>query len=470
MEIKDFIKVKEEENTAVEEPKKERKKPFITYSVLAENEMDFVLERKSARIEAIMAVIPSKNQFYITKTVKKKNEDEKTELSFSIENIAWFLSGLEEPLEIKDKIWISRLEKGMTFADELWSFIQKDRAEIRSGIVHVNNGNNKALLNICRESPNLGMFLIDTMNNRIEKRSPIQTNRWTCFQPFACGAFYTPNNNEYARENNIDYLLLLEKVFGLDSTRNFVNAFVERDINFSCDVHSMAALINEFYQITCDKELFTPYYATRQANMCILEIGRYRWKMHESLLGRNNPHIDARAFTEYCVNYQREGYATLSHMLGILSDDWRLQDMLNGKIIDKYPKNLSAHHQKATFKAMFVSDEYDKKIFYRRYKEAVPLEWSNEDYIVKAPQTADEMIDEAIQQNNCLRGYIPDVMEGRTSIFFLRHKKSPDKSLVTVEVRNNEIVQVKGKLNRRPTIKEVDAVSSWAKARNLSLA
>jgi hypothetical protein len=44
-----------------------------------------------------------------------------------------------------------------------------------------------------------------------------------------------------------------------------------------------------------------------------------------------------------------------------------------------------------------------------------------------------------------------------------------DESLVTLEVKNNTIAQVKGKHNRKPTNDEVKALQDFAKCRNLQV-
>ena len=49
--------------------------------------------------------------------------------------------------------------------------------------------------------------------------------------------------------------------------------------------------------------------------------------------------------------------------------------------------------------------------------------------------------------SNCVSSYIDKVINGECHILFLRKKDSPDKSLVTIEVRNNQIVQARRKFN-----------------------
>ena len=55
------------------------------------------------------------------------------------------------------------------------------------------------------------------------------------------------------------------------------------------------------------------------------------------------------------------------------------------------------------------------------------------------------------------------VIDGKCHILFLRYKDSPDKSLVTIEVRNNEIVQALQKYNHPLTREQQEVVEKWNK-------
>ena len=48
--------------------------------------------------------------------------------------------------------------------------------------------------------------------------------------------------------------------------------------------------------------------------------------------------------------------------------------------------------------------------------------------------------------------------------------KNKFESRITIEIRQNRIVQIKGKNNRKPDQLEMDVISVWAKENNLLLA
>ena len=459
--IKDFIlQPQEEEVTTTEEKEapKPKKKKTVEYSIVAENEMDFVLQRKSPRITAIMAVIPSQGQYYITRTDHSKDGDTETQLPFDAQNIAWFTSKLDDPF-VLNKDWINAIEKGKEFADQFKFFLGNKSELIKAGITEF--GRTSSELNemetIYKYSPKLCLFLRD-IKKKVPKRASISTgyNRYSGydFQPAACGAF-----------GNMDYLLLFEEIFGFDSTKNWVNAFVDRDLNFGVNANIVYTLLNAFYMATTGSPILS--YGRRGISYSPCE----RYEVNRFMLGNNKPYIEMKSFIEYCLSYQQEGYFSLNNFLQELADDWEMQGKLCGTIREKYPNNLASHHQRMCLKFAYASDQYNKEEFERRYQENKDLEWKNDEYIVKAPETAEEMADEAIAQSNCLRSYTSRVIDGSSKIYFLRKKKYPDQSLVTIEVSpEGRIRQVKAKFNREPRKNEFEAVTSWAKAKNLALA
>ena len=65
--------------------------------------------------------------------------------------------------------------------------------------------------------------------------------------------------------------------------------------------------------------------------------------------------------------------------------------------------------------------------------------------------------------NNCVSSYVQKVIDGHCDILFLRYKDSPDKSLVTIEVRDNKIVQALQKYNHPLTNEQREIVDKWNK-------
>ena len=80
------------------------------------------------------------------------------------------------------------------------------------------------------------------------------------------------------------------------------------------------------------------------------------------------------------------------------------------------------------------------------------------DIILKESST---FLDEAVMQGNCLAGYIGRFTEGNCLILFMRRKKTPELSYITVEIVNGEAVQAKLAGNREVSEEEQHIITEW---------
>lgn len=71
------------------------------------------------------------------------------------------------------------------------------------------------------------------------------------------------------------------------------------------------------------------------------------------------------------------------------------------------------------------------------------------------------MQDESKQQSNCVRTYAEKYAQGTCDIYFMRDVTKPKKSLVTVEVKNNKVVQSRIKCNKSPNEKQLEFLKNW---------
>ena len=89
--------------------------------------------------------------------------------------------------------------------------------------------------------------------------------------------------------------------------------------------------------------------------------------------------------------------------------------------------------------------------------------YEDEKYIIFPADTIESMIDEGSQQHNCLRTYISSYSNNLCQIYFMRLKKEKTKSFVTIEVRNNKIVQARAKFNDEPSKEIMNILKKWEK-------
>jgi hypothetical protein len=134
---------------------------------------------------------------------------------------------------------------------------------------------------------------------------------------------------------------------------------------------------------------------------------------------------------------------------------------------EKYPKYLRTYHDVVSRNYNEVRDEVANRNFAKATEKYLDLETSVDDYILLVPRQSKDLVNEGNVLQHCVGSYIKKVANGQSQIMFLRSKKFKEDPLVTVEIRENEIVQVRGQANRLPTKEEKTAILKFAKKKSL---
>ncbi len=151
------------------------------------------------------------------------------------------------------------------------------------------------------------------------------------------------------------------------------------------------------------------------------------------------------------------------------SVDWLLRELedyadMMKKIspkFDKYPRHFLTTHKIASRNYNRLKHQFDEEKFKNRIN--LDMEHTFGEYCFIYPKCIQEIKDESVQMSNCVSSYVQRVIDGQCDILFLRRKDSPDKSLVTIEVRNNKIVQALQKYNHPLTREQQEVVDKWDK-------
>lgn len=128
---------------------------------------------------------------------------------------------------------------------------------------------------------------------------------------------------------------------------------------------------------------------------------------------------------------------------------------------DKYPRHFLTTHKIACRNYNRMKKEFSEELFKKRINKQ--YECSFGDYIFIYPDSTQDIKDEAASQNNCVASYIDKVIDGQCHIIFLRKKNKPDESLVTIEVKNNHIVQARRRFNDDVTAEDRKAIDAFNK-------
>ena len=89
---------------------------------------------------------------------------------------------------------------------------------------------------------------------------------------------------------------------------------------------------------------------------------------------------------------------------------------------------------------------------YKTYKKLKKYFYEDENFLIVAPKTGEEIAKEGNSLGHCVGSYISYVAKGSTNILFLRKKSAPDKPFFTIEMTNEKkIRQIHGFANSNIT-------------------
>lgn len=233
-------------------------------------------------------------------------------------------------------------------------------------------------------------------------------------------------------------------------------------------VKKVLGLTGEYYNLIRDKDpTWREYEVTEQCQ----DVGiRATWEQIQKMsqYARNFAiymrHSTPHKMLKYIEGLKSEGpcamrnqevndyhdYLQLAAGLGYnLDDDWIL-----------YPKNLKERHDQLTEeqnerKVELEKESDDKKD--RKLKRTIKrkgwtrYEMETEELLIRLPECTHEIRKEGNAQHHCVATYMDRMVAGETCILFIRKKEEQDKSYYTVEVRDNEVIQVRGKYNVAPS-------------------
>ena len=165
--------------------------------------------------------------------------------------------------------------------------------------------------------------------------------------------------------------------------------------------------------------------------------------------------------------YTNENIKSLYNINSLWLDYLNMSKVMYKKI-DKYPKYLKSIHDICTVHYNTYIIEFSDELFRNSYI-GKDYEFEFDKFIIKKPNTPNDLKEEGKNLSHCVKSYINKVIDGVSLIYFLRYKDTPNDSLVTIEIRNQEICQIHGQFNRYATHEELQFIIKWAETFNLKI-
>lgn len=170
----------------------------------------------------------------------------------------------------------------------------------------------------------------------------------------------------------------------------------------------------------------------------------------------------ANNFREYC------DYVKMYMDLKILGN---LLDLnIKCKHGEPYENAIHRMHDKAVDYHWRYSEDLDEIKVSRAYEMNKRLRYFDNIYEMIVPQKASEFKAEGINQHNCVQSYTHEYAEGRTTVVFMRERKKPEQSFITIEVRKNKLEQAMFKYNKPVTREhraEFNFIKQWCSQKGI---
>lgn len=260
-------------------------------------------------------------------------------------------------------------------------------------------------------------------------------------QFFACGIDKIDSKISYKLNEIPKGLIKIAKEFALTLSDNLIDTYIKDPNLFSNLIHMEFATIG-------NQDVVDTLLGRTQVN---------RW-FKELVDGHNYKPQSLLVYIDNLMTFEAlDGYY---NTLRELVDYCNMMSRISPKY-EKYPKNFLTTHKIAARNYNRLKEIFDEQAFQKRINKH--LEYTYEKFKVFYPESTQAIKDEAVQQNHCVASYIDKVIKGECDILFLRTKEEPEKSLVTLEVRNNKVVQARGKFNRDVTRAEQAVIEKYNK-------
>lgn len=385
---------------------KKRNKTEYCFTLEYENDSDFILKKTSPRSEKLLVVLVSQGQIYIKDN--KANTIEKVE---DIQQIRNFKKGLHHDIP---------------FVKLKWSPFYLDLEDFKLLLSDVDT---------CKELMN-------------RKLNPF--NDYRLFR-----AYRNDKASFMDKFERVKALQLLKPDVVLSNVDRVLSNMSRANITYN-QIKDNLDLLNEF------------------GYDCFV----YFMEHHNAHSIFNTYKCDFKAlFTWllYTMKYRNRmlfesAYWGVRFDVGDYIDYLEMQYQMYGKCKEKYPENwLTEKHimnqKHKDWKRLQTENVF--KLHQENLKDKVSYE--NDFFKVVVPITNTDILDEAEQQRHCVASYIDRIVKGETNIVFIREKSNLDASLLTVEIRDNKICQVRGFQNRAYNKIEYDFMKEWADKTHLIL-
>ena len=263
-------------------------------------------------------------------------------------------------------------------------------------------------------------------------------------------SIYPKDVISFLKEGNLKLESKLENIF---SPNSYYGSQEKRDEYKALCLNTVRHIMASYHM---DLEVYEEFYS--------IVTNYHRFITYASCVSRYN--LEYKAFLNYLVKLYRTEALDFGEATTMYNDYMNMSRELRDHRVDKYPTNLRLRHDITVKNYRTARIKFDLE----KFKSAVDYsyDWTDNKFAVVAPITTDEVKEEGNKLSHCVASYIRKIIDGYCQILFFRDLEDGNNPLLTLEVRDNTIVQVRGKSNRYPLDSENEVLMKFAKAKNLN--
>ena len=397
-------------NGEIQNPEKKVGVSTLTFKLALVNYPDFCIERTTAKTRQLIVIMPSVKGYYVKSF--KGNEEYVEELT--PEMYSKLTSGMND-LNLPVDFWLKKVCSGKKFCDLLLRALKNDTyvEMIKYHIAPI------------LEDMHLGEYGTPDSHDQVKAYKN---------QPVLYREFYNSPKARKTLVNSAGMVNAIIEDFGLNNTRDFLTQLELSLVEVSDGYYGGWGV----------------RYGRKTYPDCEMKYDAFRdYVLYQSVFMGYGKAISA-FLTEWrdCINMQKDIY---------------------GKIKEKYHDNLPLFHHQLSYKSLCMREQIDARKMQEMVDLATLYQGTSGKYVFIAPTCKQDFLDEAQMQQNCLASYVSKFVEGDCIIMFMREKKDPTQSLVTIEIRKDDdgnytvLNQKYQSRNRACTQEQSDAIDSWIK-------
>lgn len=383
----------------------------LQFKLALVNYPDFCIERTTAKTRQLVVIMPSCKGYY----VKSFKGDEEYVEELTPELYSKFSAGMND-IELPNEFWIRRMSSGKKFCEVLMNAL---KSETYTEMIKYHIAPKFEDLHLNEWSGPESNDYVQAYKNH----------------PVLYREYFNTNKAKAVLISSPKFIDSMTEDFGLNNVRDFLN----------------------------------------QLELSLVEIGTGYYGGIGTRYGHSKSYPDMEmkyeSFRDY-VLYQSVfmGYGkTINTFFTEWVDAIKMQKDIYHKIKEKYHDNLPLWHHQLSYKSACMREQIDEIKMKEMTDLAALYQGTSGKYVFIAPTCKQDFLDEAQMQQNCLASYVSKFVEGDCIIMFMREKKDPTQSLVTIEIRKDEngnytvLNQKYQSRNRQCTAEQSDAIDKWLK-------